>query len=68
MSPDDRRPGVDRTKAWLMVGTFLLIVVLVAAGVAQRNMNLTSVALALVGYLGILTRSLLGGKDDEDDT
>lgn len=55
---------MDRTKVWLLVGVFLLVVALVIAGIVQKNINLTAVALALVSYMGWLTKSLIDTKDD----
>lgn len=55
---------MNRTKGWLLIGTFLLVVGLVVAGIVQKNMNLTAVALALVSYMGWLTKSLIGGRED----
>lgn len=55
---------MDRTKAWLLVGTFVLVAVLVVAGILQKSINLTAIALALVSYMGWLTKSLIGGKED----
>lgn len=55
---------MDRTKARLLVGVFLLVVVLVVAGIVQKNINVTTIALALVSYMGWLTKALIDTKDD----
>ena len=53
--------------AWLLGGVFLLVCGIAAAGIAQQRMDLTSVALALVAFMGVLAREILG-KKEEDDT
>lgn len=53
--------------AWLLGGVFLLVCAIAAAGIAQQRMDLTSVALALVAFMGVLAREILG-KKEEDDT
>lgn len=51
---------------WLLGGVFLLVCAISAAGIAQQRMDLTAVALALVGFMGVLARALLGKREDDD--
>ncbi len=51
-------------KVIVLLVTLALVVALVVAGVVQQRMDLTVVAVALVGYLGYITRSLFGIKED----
>lgn len=52
---------------WLLFGTFLLVCAIAAAGIAQQRMDLTSVALALVAFMGVLAREILGKKEDDEE-
>lgn len=58
---------MTNVKAWLLLGCFILVVVLVVAGVHDERIDLTAVALALVTFMGLLTKSLTGTEDSKDD-
>lgn len=52
--------------AWLLVGTFALVCSIAAAGISQKRMDLTAVALSLVAFMGVIVRELIGKKGDDD--
>lgn len=58
---------MTNVKAWLLLGSFLLVVVLVVAGVIDKRIDLTAIALSLVGFMGLLAKSLTSTEDTKDD-
>ena len=52
--------------AWLLIGTFMLVCSIAAAGISQKRMDLTAVALSLVAFMGVIVRELIGRKGDDD--
>lgn len=64
MSEQKRDSGV--LLAWLLIGTFMLVCSIAAAGISQKRMDLTAVALSLVAFMGVIVRELIGRKGDDD--
>lgn len=52
----------------LLLGVFALVCAISWAGISQERMDLTVVALALVSFMGLLLRSILGQRSDDDDS
>lgn len=51
----------------LLLGVFALVCAISWAGITQQRMDLTVVALALVSFMGLLLRTIIGQRTDDDD-